>query len=149
MPTISRWRNWHPGGQKIGECLDPELTKLTKPPSETQKSTFVSFVSSPPGHMQNFFGPEPEPRRELFSRWLSESCVQSDRFFSAIADLHIDYCAWTHEPCTRSEFESLLIQAGYLLADGLANGLMLQADILSDVYERLERLAIQAESGVL
>lgn len=79
--------------------------------------------------------------------------MKFDGLFSVIGELQIDFCAWLaeqdEESCTRPQFESLLRDAGYLLADGLASGLMLYADVHGAIYEQLERLAIHAESGAV
>jgi hypothetical protein len=148
MLEIERWLKWQPSPKKFEDFAGCEPPK---PPI----STFEGFEGPIPGKTQNFAGPAAnvqDTQATHFDRWVAECCVRFDRLFSPVGHLQIDFSEWLakqgQKHCARPEFESLLTGAGYLLADGLASGLMLYADLHGDIYERLERLAIQAKSGV-
>lgn len=155
MLATRRWRDWRPSAI-FQECPERELTK---PPEPLQsRALSVLSVQSLPISERNTPSANIPPRelakwREPFSRWLDSACVRSPRCFGGVACLHIDFCEWEVQQggksCTRPQFELLLAEAGCLLADGLANGLMLYADVHDTLYEQLERLAIQAESRAI
>jgi hypothetical protein len=75
------------------------------------------------------------PRRESFHHWTLDRCIYRDRCFSEIGALWADFGEWAiaHDslPCTRSTFEALLRDAGFLFADGLVSGLMLKRACMS------------------
>jgi len=77
----------------------------------------------------------PEAWMEDFHWWALTQCVFRDRCFGHVRALLRDFCEWQlirdEVPCTRSTFEVLLRDAGFLFADGLVYGLLLKADVLA------------------
>jgi hypothetical protein len=148
MLSIDRWRKWQPSNKKFDDSPGRE-------PSKPPIPTFEGFEGSIPRKTQNFTGPAAnvqDTQATHFDHWVSERCVKSDRLFSAIGNLQIDFNVWAAEQgrkhCERPQFELLLLRGGYLVAEGLTSGLMLHSDLLADGYERQERITIQAETGV-
>lgn len=123
----SKWLDWKPGDEIISVFPYPALTELTKPQS-------VSFVSATPGNSQIISVPADNPAawREPFQTWATSQCVFKDRCFGGISSLYVRFSEWciAHDavPCPRDTFERLLVDAGFLIADGLASGLILRED---------------------
>jgi len=71
-------------------------------------------------------------RRGSFGQWRMTTCVVKERCFGGVGCLHVRFAAWciAHDalPCTRETFETLLTDAGFLIADGLVSGLILAED---------------------
>ncbi len=77
---------------------------------------------------------EPDAWRAPFRAWATSRCVRNARCFGGIGLLHIHFCEWTVAfstvaPCTRQTFERLLSDAGFIIADGLVQGLLLREDM--------------------
>jgi hypothetical protein len=159
MQTIDRWRNWTPDPKKFDEYTEDGLTKLTKP-------TSVSFVSSIPAQMQNFSPGEPRPEtmvaaqppeddpaawREPFQAWKTSRCVRRDRCFGGMGCLHIHFADWaiSHDavPCTRQTFERLLTDAGFIIADGLVESLLLREDMEAATLRTASKTAVRNAHG--
>jgi hypothetical protein len=122
------WRNWTPGGKQIiEEHPKVELTKLTKPGS-------VSFGSSRPGYIPII---SPEEWAADVAIWMKERCAhregRDDR--GGVGPMLVDFGEWavTHHsvPCTRLVLEALLRDAGFIVVDGMVQGLVLLADLLA------------------
>ncbi|MGD0733843.1 MAG: hypothetical protein ABR976_01805 [Terracidiphilus sp.] len=131
MLAIDRWRNWRPSDEKLGESLERE-------PSKPSESTFEGFEGSTSEQIQNFsdrLPDTPNAWREDFIRWARVQCVHREgrEDWGGIACLLLDFAEWciAHDgvPCTRATFEWLLEDAGFLIGDGMAFGLVLKADV--------------------
>jgi hypothetical protein len=76
-----------------------------------------------------------EPWSEDFSLWRDARCACCDGHedWGGVANLHVDFAQWSVDrrevPCTRITFEALLRDSGYLVADGLVQGLILIAEL--------------------
>jgi len=77
---------------------------------------------------------------EAFHHWALDRCVYCERWLNGIGALHRDFRDWClsreEVPCDLATFVRLLLDAGFLLADGLVNGLTLRRDW--DTYEFLK-----------
>ncbi len=68
------------------------------------------------------------------SEWLLARCAFGDHCSGGAASLHLDYARWCGEhfrdnPVSRRDFEVGLRAQGFHLADGMAYGLLLKADL--------------------
>jgi hypothetical protein len=130
----SRWRNWRPQGERLGTCVENELTKPTK-------DTSVGFVGSIAGESQNFFDRQVDPAewRAPFKEWLRARCICAPRWFTAIYALHDDYCNWEIAlegvPCTHDMFLQLLTDSGFLVDGSEKAALVSGLVLLQDVYD--------------
>ena len=131
MLAIDRWRNWRPSDEKYGE--DPECE-----PSKPSKPTFAGFEGSTLAQIQKFSDrppDEPDARQEEFTVWALERCALRDDWedSASIACLLLDFAEWciAHEsvPCQRVVFETLLEEAGFRCANGMAAGMVLKVDL--------------------
>jgi hypothetical protein len=129
MQSIDRWRNWTPGKQIIEEHPKTELTKPPKPSS-------VSFVSPAAGLVPIIF-PDHEAWADDFRLWMRERCAsrQTHEDWGGVGALLVDFAEWSvargEVPCTRDTLEKLLVDAGFVIANGMARGLVLKADLLA------------------
>lgn len=132
MLTIDRWRKWRPLDEKSNESLGCEPPKPSEP-------TFEGFEGFTSRQIQNFSDilPDHDPAawREDFARWMAESCIQREGRddWGGIGCLLVDFAEWciAHEavPCQRTLFETLLEEAGFRCADGMAAGIVLKVDM--------------------
>jgi len=76
---------------------------------------------------------DPHAWAEDFHRWMLDRCAGGDRYFGGIGALYKDFRDWcirrNEVPCTRTVFEHLLTDAGFLFAIELVSGLILQEDL--------------------
>jgi hypothetical protein len=138
MPGTDRWRKWRPAEEEFDTTAKRELPKLTEPISQVDEGSFVSSGSSNFRQTPNFSGMahhDHEAWSGDFAIWMKERCVhregRDDR--GGIGVMLLDFAEWamTHDsvPCTRQTFETLLLDAGFLVANGMACGLFLKADL--------------------
>jgi hypothetical protein len=77
----------------------------------------------------------PDAWREDFARWRAERCVSRQGYedSAGIGCLLLDFAEWCigHDavPCQRATFETLVEEAGFRCADGMAAGLVLKVDL--------------------
>ena len=108
------------------------------PPAAPSEPTFEGFEGSTSEQIQNFTDRPPDAPdawREDFAKWKVENCIHREgREDSAgIGCLLLDFAEWciVHEsvPCQRAVFETLLEEAGFCRAEGMAAGIVLKADL--------------------
>lgn len=148
MQTINRWRNWTPTGKKFGDCIQDELTELTKP-------TSVSFVSAIPRRTQNFSCPnalddKPSPRPETLAQvellpaevrqwddamlvWARAHCAFREHSWGSLSRLYISHIEHAHQSGgmfapDRETFQAILMALGFQIEDGMCYGLVLADD---------------------
>ena len=125
MQSIDYWRNWTPGKQIIEEQSKAEPTKPTKPNS-------VGSVSSHPGCVPII---SPEAWSADFDVWMQARCAHREGKddWGGIGPMLVDFGEWavSHNsvPCTRQVLEALLRAAGFIVMDGMVQGLVLSADL--------------------
>jgi hypothetical protein len=132
MLAIDRWRKWRPSDEKFEESPECEPSKPSEP-------TFEGFEGSTSGQMQNFsdvpLDCAPDAWRQDFARWRAERCVSRQGYedSAGIGALLRDFMEWclAHDavPCQRAVFETLLEEAGFHCAEGMAAGLLLRVDL--------------------
>jgi hypothetical protein len=75
---------------------------------------------------------DPAAWRQPVTEWLHSTCLYHQRCFSGVAHLHRAYCEWelSHDdaPCNRETFQTLLLEAGFLIVDTMVSGLILKED---------------------
>jgi hypothetical protein len=129
MLPIDRWRTWRPTGEKSAESTGNVLTKPTKHSSVGFVVPILEETQNISGTMQH---PSPAAWAEDFHHWALHRCVYRDRWFSGIRALYRDFRDWSLDrdevPCSMATFERLLLDAGFLLANGMVSGLTLESD---------------------
>jgi hypothetical protein len=126
VQSIDYWRNWTPGKQIIEKHPTAELTKPTEP-------GFVSFGSSCPGYIPII---SPEEWAADVAFWMKARCAHREGKddWGGVGSMVVDFGEWavSHRsvPCSRSVLEALLRDAGFVVVDGMVQGLVLMADLL-------------------
>jgi hypothetical protein len=135
MQSIDRWLKWVPQQRMSEEALNTELTKQTKPGSVSFVSSIrvqTPIISSTTGGMANH---DPEEWATDFARWIQERCARREgrEDSGGVGVLHLDFVQWSVDqnnvPCTRHTFERLLRDNEFFVANGMARGLVLIADL--------------------
>jgi hypothetical protein len=132
---IDSWRNWTPEKKEILEAYPNH--ELPKPP----KPVSVSFGSAPLGYTPNISAagsmanPDPAAWEDDLCKWASERCTRREgcEDWGGVGALHTDFAQWTVDhasvPCSRITFEALLRSEGFLVRDGLVQGMFLTEDL--------------------
>lgn len=100
-------------------------------PRPSVKSVFS--VMSPPIASMAF--QDPAEWLDDLCDWSKERCTHRDGYgdCGGLSVLHIDFAKWSVDhgkvPCTRHTLEWLLRDAGFLIKDGMAQGLVLTEDL--------------------
>jgi hypothetical protein len=141
MLGIDRWLSWRPADEKFDASLECELPKLTEPTSEAADGTSVSSVSSAFRQSQNFLGGMAHHDHEAWSAdfgvWVQARCAHREGKddWGGVGAMVVDFGQWAvrHDsvPCTRQVLEALLREAGFILMDGMVQGLVLRVDLLA------------------
>jgi hypothetical protein len=76
---------------------------------------------------------DPAPGSSLLRTGCTQPCcLYHQRCFSGVAHLHRAYCEWelSHDdpPCNRETFQTLLLEAGFLIVDTMVAGVILIED---------------------
>jgi hypothetical protein len=139
MLGIDRWLSWRPADEKFDASPKCELPKPTEPISEADEGTSVSSVSSDFGQTPNFSGGMAHQDHEAWSAdfvaWLRERGAhrQGKDDCGGVGPMLVDFGEWSvaHNsvPCTRLVLEALLRDAGFHVANGMVQGLVLLADL--------------------
>jgi len=125
MQSIDYWRNWTPGKQIIEKHPKAEPTKPTKPSS-------VGSVSSCPGCVPII---SPEAWSGDFAIWMKERCAHREGKddWGVVGSMLVAFGEWATQhqsvPCTRLVLEALLRDAGFIVVDGMVQGLVLLVDL--------------------
>jgi hypothetical protein len=132
MLAIDRWRKWRPSGEKFEDSPGCEPSK----PSEPTFEGFEGFTSEQIQNFPDVFQDHaPAAWREDFSQWRAENCIHREgcEDSAGIGCLLLDFAKWciAHQgvPCQRAVFETLLEEAGFRCADGMAAGMVLKVDL--------------------
>jgi hypothetical protein len=78
---------------------------------------------------------DPAAWAEDFARWMQERCARREgqEDSGGVGVLHLDFVQWSVDqnnvPCTRRTFETLLRDNEVFVANGMARGLVLIADL--------------------
>ena len=130
-----RWRDWNPpeSNEKSPENEPPKPPK----PLSSVLSVPTLAISAKSSDLSRTPAHDPAEWREPFARWLEVACVRYPRGSGGIGCLHLRFCEWAiaHDevPCNRLTFECLIREAGFVISDGLVQGL-----IRREVFEALE-----------
>jgi hypothetical protein len=123
MKSSRRWRDWVPP-EKLRECSENELTKLTKP----LQGPLLSVLAVPIVDKVKTITPtssrlshDPEAWRRPFARWLRSACLRSTCCSLGVRCLLSAYSEWEIRqggvPCTRATFELLLREMGFQIEE--------------------------------
>ncbi len=84
-------------------------------------------------------------KSEDFTRWVLERCAlrENHEDSQSVGSLQLDYIQWCYGhntiPCSRETFEALLQDAGFVIRDSFAIGVILKADWPNTQTETLVR----------
>jgi hypothetical protein len=74
-----------------------------------------------------------------FQIWIQQRCAQRQRHedWGSVGSLLVDFCEWSvnrgEVPCSRDTLEKLLDDAGFVIVNGMARGLVLKVDLQANV----------------
>ena len=130
----SIWLDWQPQQELLEELPNSEPPKPPKP-------NFEGFGGSILGCSPTFSVlPNPEKWVRDFHFWVLARCRFVDRWWSSVAHLHADFCAWNvTRDCDAATFRGLLDSAGFFVEEVRGTvwcyGLVLARLLLPDVAE--------------